>query len=54
MSHDEKAGLAIIYFLVIGITANETGSPFLAIVALVLMPIAAIVATTINNSKTKR
>ena len=54
MNHDEKIGGVIIYFMVIGIVANETGSPLLAIAALVAMPIAAMLVVHVHREKQKR
>jgi hypothetical protein len=53
LPHDESAGIALIYFLFVGIVAKETGSPMLALQVLVLMPIGAFLAIKIGNPKNK-
>ena len=54
MSHDETVGGIGAYFLAIAVIANETGAPFLALGALVAMPLVAVLALRYHQGKTKR
>jgi hypothetical protein len=54
MNQDANAGLVIVVFLTCAIIANETQAPLLAIIALVVMPIVAVIVGHISEEKPKR
>lgn len=53
MDHDTKVGGLFVYFLTSAIVANETGSPLLAVVTLLFIPLMAVLVVHLHKAKQK-